>query len=996
MGLKLNPIKNPKLQFNQISPNTRISNSQDILSVLEYIPIKLIQLYGESSIILQYRSILLDIYRYIGLERGILQNIRLRRQRQLLQNKIESIKQQHLKINIIYKDKPRYTISYSQVNKNLEVQQTISQIVPQDVIKLTSVFQKRTQFFDRHFFNLTAIDDKITQLNLLYFDSQYRNSITKLVQNAGQAGMNTKIKLSSGKWVLPNKIIGQVFSPPRQMIRYVNKQNLNWQVVHPPFDMCSIQVTNSEEQSSIICKYQGKFSANIGTKYEYTPIGNKYSKTFNIKNSDSIQKFSYQFQMEDRKLINTWPSVRNTELLILSKQSELIRQMKQFKPINNSKSYFSKIRSILHPKPQYHTNDNYLAWLQCQLHRGVYYNEYPDNLDGYIISPAWYAHSYTNYDLFRGIYKNIFAEFINVIDKTSGFDKNLILSDDRLLPIFMDASTFDPESKFGTIDQHTNLSRFGQDIYDKQFVTSDTHYYDFNIFPPLYNVIAIPQHPEDFDYNEQLRLSQTASLGLSKFYHPNRYICIPDILTRFNNALMHNQLQLHIPLRQFLSQYSQILNSNVSILQRKQCHLIKRDQIAWPADSNAYYAKLASDTYRNGLNDIQYSSSVSYPISDVVSSIPIYQNTNIQQLDRLWRLYLYTKIDKIESFISDSVLRYLYNIDWSYNYIYNQNVRSVSWQKSLYMQSNASKQFITKLNDSGINTPQLYDKGGYYNSLIPNYLLSQKVSIIQNQVYNDHDYRYWKYYNDSETMSYSKSPQQQFINYTYSNNSFSQKNGRSNTLAIIYTDNHKGSNYGFMSEIGVYEVQFKTKYALNNRILTPSDVSMLYTTRQLQMNISPYLGIQQLPSVISSATMSILPYQYVDSYKRLYGFFNTEFDQYWSKRTGQNRLQMCSVTDSQFMFNLSKYGQFLTFITGDKHYFQCRDKTYFQLFFDILSIQYIEQQQYLTTKLILDKKFQGNTILSWLRYQNINDFSADQIELQIRDVTVSYKGLDYE
>ena len=997
-GISLTSINNVAIEFNDISPNETISNKEQLLESLIAIITHLKSFYQQDQLKQEMLQLLKLIFKYVGIQRQILEHQQLISNLKQLRRINQQLRDQHLQPDIYSYGQNRYQVYYDN-NLKSENNKVYKLSVPQIARRLSSVFQKRTIFFDRHYFNLKSTDYKALCLNLLYFDSQYKKRVNDMISRRhGSDEDNVYTDPAYNISFLSHKIIGQITEPPQHLIRYINTLDGRWQVVHPSPDMANCYATKSGDE--IICSFSNLYYSGMHTRSKYTinSIGD-CAFTFSVYDDKRIVPIGQVLNQNQRQLIHIWPCPRNLELTLLQSQDQGILQYKKLSMLQQQQMF-----SVLYKYPGFSTPEfthtNYRAWLLAQLHRGVYTNRDTTQLDGYKLSPAWYSHAYVPFDSFRGVYKNAYVDNLNLIDRSNINTNTDLKKDSRLIGLFNNTSS---DASFGTYQEiRTRTDMFGKYAYYNEFdMMTEDMMIDYNQYPPLYNIAILPEHQTDLDFNKFKRLHYTRSLGLNKYYHPDRYICIPDK----TNSLLSNKFSYDSDDHIYIGN---IVQSGVSFddhqPKRRILRTIRNNMRGWVNNQQAYISRQGADDYRSLNYDPSkvYGTQYYYPNDSnaSITEFPLYKNTHLHLLHQRWMQYIQNTTSNTSLDNDLTAKSFLKKIIWIGNTaMYTSNIRVVSWDNSLIMRSNVDDAFIKKLNNRGIKYPSLQDKMGYYNSLIPNYLLSENVSLLTGQL-QDKDYRTWKYhFSDGTSIISDSNNQSQYINYTYSNLSFNSDLGLSNKLAIIYTDHNSYDGYGFMNESGEYAITFKLKFgnrtADNVSLFNKEQLQLAFTRNMLKCCALPYQGLQIFPDAYINSDVSILPQDYVRGYKRLPGFFNNDlYDLISFKSNSTNTVQMCKSKLEQFKFMFKGYGQYITYMNNDKLYFQYNNKNYMELFSSNTSyiISNMDNQNWSFVTVRFYKTFQGNAILSWLYNQNIGSFSSQERYIAIKDVKVNLKS----
>lgn len=1028
MSIKLTTIFNPQVKFQDISPNEVIHSPEKLLAVL----IKVItQLKGVYQTTTQWSELLQLIYNYLGIEEQCLLNIQLRdRYSKLYQDTIK-LRNNHIYYSERSYWKNRYKVFYTNTNTDLvKVLHKYTVTVPETVRALTSVFQKRTSFFDRHYFNIQSSKFRAVQLNLSYFESEYKHFIESMVTDAFGNDANKMHVTPLGDRILSHRIIGEVHEPSTNLIRYVNKQNNNWQVLHPPLDFGYYYITHSIDDKSVQCVFQNRYYAGLTRSMPYPLQQGNYCTTFSVFNSASIvTPIPQRFKYEPMQLTHIWPTPRNMQLHILQRSSETINTVKQFKHINAPDTLFSNLQNTV-SKSSFAEHDNYRSWLYAELHRGVYPQYSAGKLDGYRISPAWYSYAYTPYDTFRGKYKCEYFAQLNVVDPSDIFS-TVMPADDRITMVQAQSDAA-LNLRFGTAEQAMiktrNFTR--QYAYDSEFqqnadsVLYDDICIDYNQYSTLSNVTFRPDHPTDPDYNASALLHHTNSLFLKKFYHPDRYVCIPDKTNALINGGNIEKEPPHISILD-LSQHGYLISNGddpYGVYLRKYISNLKNDIWNWSAVINSYMARRQAGLYRHNVTVGGYDYSAQYGVpsyyptdqfnTELIMNTQSYKNTYFSNMYQSWITYTDRNLSGVSASSREIARVYSSKLNWHDNTAkQNSILRVVSWYNSLFMKTTYDNSVIDSLNPEGIQVPYLDDKMGYYNSVLPNYLVSQNVSVITDAL-SDKDYRVWKYYDQSGSVTHSNTIDSAALwNFTYSNTTFDPELGDTNLFAVVYTDNNRGNGYGFMNEAGEYLLSFKFKYEQQPNINTPqynyngginslrdkfgnsnAPVSMryyqqLFQSGKIKCRILPYNGITEMTVLQDEANVSVMPSDYQNGYKRLIGFFNPETMRVFSTKSG-----MCITTQSDFKFMFDRYGQYITHMTNNTKYFQYNGKNYL----DVLSmtsgsviVSEVGPDNWAQVTMSLSKYYQGNGMLSWLYFQNIGAFSDCSKYIGIKQLTIA-------
>lgn len=1032
-------IANSVNSFQQISPNTVISSPNVLLQCLLHV----LRNHPESDAI----PLLKMVFRYIGIEDAVVSNAELRKQHQTTHLQAVGLRDHHIYYSIHSYWKNRYKIFHNNIAKDdSKILYKYSIDVPSNVRRLTSVFQKRTIYFDRHYFNLLSNNFKIPQLNMLYFNSSYRQFIDNLVSTKFGKKDTELYKPKLGNKRLPHKIIGQLHQPSDKLIRYVNKQNNNWQIVHPPLDMGQYSIRHIPQDNLVQCVFQSVYYRGMKAPHTFqTDQLGMYINTFSVIAGQQTIEVPQKFVQDDKQMIYLWPSPRNTQRILIQNTSQNIGMFKSFQHINERSQLFSYQRSKDSIIPAFQSV-NYRSWIYAELHRGVYPQFSQGSLDGIVINPAWYSHAYVPYDTFRGVYKNRFITQINTVDPSDIPPDAVLVDSDARLTGLIKITGVPSQSvvQFGTKQQilrrTNNLTN--NTAYNSEYqLNQESQYYqwlsvDYNQYPPMSNVIVIPSHQNDPDFNSELTHNE-GSLLLRKFYHPDRYICIPDKINSLTSGGNKEKQPDHISVLEISKfGYRPSIDSDYDtygVSLRGKLRDIKNDIWGWSAGANANTSQQQAKLYRVSANisgynpyrsygSLQYYPDDTYDI-ELLGNSQSYKNTNTSIVYQSWIQYVENSISNIRQIYGDAYSNrtylaaesFLKRLNWaSVSLKQQQNIRVVSWYNSLIMSSKYGDSVIDTLNSQKLDSPYLFDKMGYYNSLIPNYLLSQQNSIISDSCYGDKDYRVWKYYQSQSSLTYSNiDAPEQFWNYTYSNTAFSQQQGNTNLFSVIYTDQNVGDNYGFMNQIGVYEVTFKLKFGYKERLSVQQynynngnnqlidkyvyengidsfisereDFLRLFSDGVIKVGVLPYSSAGNIDVVLERGTTSVMPSQYQYGYKRLVGYFNTQLD-----KISFTNSTMCCTTQSEFKFMFQRYGQYSTHMTNNTQYFQYDGKSYLDTIYQssVPIILGVSEDNWTTVRMQIKKKYQGTGILSWMYFQNIGNFLSGSKYIGIKDTQV--------
>ncbi len=328
--------------------------------------------------------------------------------------------------------------------------------------------------------------------------------------------------------------------------------------------------------------------------------------------------------------------------------------------------------------------------------------------------------------------------------------------------------------------------------------------------------------------------------------------------------------------------------------------------------------------------------------------------------------------------------------------------------KSKYLQSVYNKKKIKNLN---INYYQLQNKLGYYNSLIPNQLV-QDLRVYRNNIKS---FQTWK---------------GQLDQYLFTSNQ------KSNIASLLYGKQCNDNNYGFLNQMGVYKVscQVKINRKNSNNNYQVNSLESLFNNLELnnqknyidlfQILVYPYNGIEDFKELKENQNIGVLLPQnlykkasvglpdfddyiqadldtsniYMPCYNYEYKSQQDIYQDYQNTNTpalsGKVSFSMLKPNKnySDFNFMFDKYGQFLTYRTLNKRYYNYNGKAYKQIFADYDNqVQNLGDGWYKVTS-IINKKFQGNSLLSFNLNQTWNDlvssYKNDVIKLEIKNINI--------
>lgn len=332
---------------------------------------------------------------------------------------------------------------------------------------------------------------------------------------------------------------------------------------------------------------------------------------------------------------------------------------------------------------------------------------------------------------------------------------------------------------------------------------------------------------------------------------------------------------------------------------------------------------------------------------------------------------------------------------------------------------------------------RLQDKLGFYNSLILNQLV-QDIRGVYTQSHQNSD-------SSVSTLYRNKTiEQQQDLVFNQSQ--------LSNIYSLIYSQNSPNKEYGFMNQVGMYKVQCqirlktkhcdihstatssKTKYNNPGSGFLESSDTMDYN--MFQVLVYPFNGIQDIKELKSNQNIGvILPqnlykaafispsYYYNNSAyshditinslqtavdireqynpcKNYHDLSNEEIyndtQQIYYNHGGykaSNKILKPNKNHQQFNFMFNKYGQFLTYRTQHKRYYNHGGNSYKETFADYNITTENLNNGWVKVTTLINKKFQGNTILSFNLNETWNKLVTDHryqiIKFQIRNIELS-------
>lgn len=281
---------------------------------------------------------------------------------------------------------------------------------------------------------------------------------------------------------------------------------------------------------------------------------------------------------------------------------------------------------------------------------------------------------------------------------------------------------------------------------------------------------------------------------------------------------------------------------------------------------------------------------------------------------------------------------------------------------------------------------KLQDKLGYYNSLIWNYDLQQDYSTqIANNLPNENIF--------AGVGSYHKySPIYQFKNY-HKTNIFTMN---------YYQDSHE-SKYGLFWSVGKYKIKFNIKLQNNS--------NMDYGIDNLKIRFMPVNGIYDFQNIIVNENIHICKFNTLTKIRQMNhdnSYHRTAKKQHFKTLQNFEESQPTFIQPKipeiylkpknnfeQYNFMFDRYGQFLTYRNDDQKAFNINGKTYIDIFsqiegqMDMFEIQ----QGWLECQIVLDKKFQGNTLLSFMLFQTqdelISKVQDEVITLDLKNISIN-------
>lgn len=321
----------------------------------------------------------------------------------------------------------------------------------------------------------------------------------------------------------------------------------------------------------------------------------------------------------------------------------------------------------------------------------------------------------------------------------------------------------------------------------------------------------------------------------------------------------------------------------------------------------------------------------------------------------------------------------------------------------------------------GVNF-QLNNKLGYYNSLIPNELGLAPLRIkIENNEYKILEPTVYSYsiklYNEQNDISGSSSFKYKLLNQPlYSlnkdsenyfgisrfNNMMFDNNKYVNICSIIYNQ----QNTQFLYEPTKYKISFDIElYGIkkNNSI-----INKVPNTNSIIARILPYNGIQENDQYLNNDNIGLYPNlvinpMYLNKDKQLLqiGSFYKIINNYNSQSLQQIYANNYSASNyyikdnklfvydnipispkdnyNQYNFMYDKYGQFLTYRTLNKQYYQYNNKRYIDLFNNIIEYSCSNtDQNWYHIEYIIQKNFQGNALLSIMYNITLNQIYGQQ------------------
>lgn len=391
-----------------------------------------------------------------------------------------------------------------------------------------------------------------------------------------------------------------------------------------------------------------------------------------------------------------------------------------------------------------------------------------------------------------------------------------------------------------------------------------------------------------------------------------------------------------------------------------------------------------------------------------VSKSAVYPCVRNLQLTSL--LYTSSTIRKlIDSFNNDDSAL----IDNVSQYVTSSGISNVVFDytgTSKYLKTNYNQKTLKNIN---VQYFTLSNKLGYYNSLIPNQLVQ--------------DLRLYRYTNYNSYYSNLLTVQGRYDEDLFNNNQ------KSNILSLIYNKQTQNNKYGFLHQINTYKVtcDFRINSKRSNNEISHINIKDLYTNLQITNNknynqlfqilIYPFNGIQEMQQLLQNENIGVilpqnmykrvnslaaLSHQFPQDIREIYNPCKT-FHSLTDQQIYQDQQQIYRVYDygklslkmlkpnknyKDFNFMFNRYGQFLTYRTLDKRYYKFNQKPYKYIFADYnVSIQQLGEGWIRMTSLI-DKKFQGNSILSFNLNQTWSDllssYKYEMIKLEIKNINL--------
>lgn len=319
----------------------------------------------------------------------------------------------------------------------------------------------------------------------------------------------------------------------------------------------------------------------------------------------------------------------------------------------------------------------------------------------------------------------------------------------------------------------------------------------------------------------------------------------------------------------------------------------------------------------------------------------------------------------------------------------------------------------------------LQNKLGYYNSLIENeYFASRRRYLLSNH----------PSYDVLRAVDPSYLQEQPQIT-----------DQKTNILALCYRENIYEDDYGFLHELGRYKIKFKFKIENAYKSQSGSPMLLLNTTQYFfnqldtlhntpyyisqslfNVRILPIEGATALQKLKKNTNIGIIKEEYLYKSPKTWeasNFYDVKTDKmitevfypgrkyitfsnvesykdlpewkYFGNTAITTKFHLTPVDHYEdFNFFLNKYGQFLTYRTLNKRYFEFNGKPYIDCFGQTTqSFTQLDDGWYqgVTT---IDKYFQGNSFLSFMLHQKqselITSYFTDMIRLEIKDIEIQF------